>query len=1401
MIVTNRDIPEFLSGGGETGELMRSIDWSATSLGPAADWPRSLKTCVRIILTSRQPMFVWWGTDLVNLYNDPYKAIVGGKHPEALGQPASAVWREIWDQVGPRAEAALRTNEGTYDEALLLIMERNGYPEETYYTFSYSPVPDDDGRAVGILCANTDDTGRIIGERQLRTLKDLGKQAMEAKALDEVFQKIIQVLKANPQDFPFAFLYQIENEGRQARLVGTTAVEIPEKVASPHIDLTGTDEVPRLFSEVVQSGKMVQIDGLIHRFGRLPSGFWPQSPDRALLIPIQISGQKLPLAVLKVGMNPFRLPDEKYLSFFQLVADQISSGLASVLAYEQERERAEALAEIDRAKTTFFSNISHEFRTPLTLMLGPLENLIREETIDLSDDQRRNLEATHRNAMRLLRLVNNLLDFSRIEAGRTLARFSPVDLSAATVDLAGSFRSVIETAGLQFEVRCERLSRSVFVDPEMWEKIVLNLLSNAFKYTLQGRIGVHLREEDRQAVLEVEDTGVGIPAHELPRMFERFHRIQNSAGRTHEGSGIGLSLVMELLKLHQGAIEVRSEEGRGSVFTVRIPFGKAHLPEGQVTESDDPALSSMLKEFYLTEALSLASDGIGEAADPPAEPKAAAPPAAAETAGAGRKNRVLVVDDNADMREYIGRLLGKPYEVETAPNGQAALERVRRQRPDLIVSDIMMPVMDGVELVRILKNHPDTERIPVILVSARAGEEARIEGYETGADDYLVKPFSAKELLARVGAHIRLRRKVEESRSYYRQLVESLPAAVYTCDHQGRIQLYNRKAVELWGREPEIRREFWCGSLKCYRSDGSELPVDQSPMAVALKTARPPGPQEVIIERPDGERRHILANPQPLFDPDGRMTGAVSMLVDVTDLKRTEQALRESERRFRTVADSAPVLIWMAGTDRLCDFFNAGWLRFTGRTMEQELGNGWAEGVHPDDMDRCLDIYHSAFDARTEFEMEYRLRRHDGVYRWIFDRGLPRFGPEGDFLGYIGTCMDIHELKTGREELETRVRERTAELVAKNEELEDQKEFAETILDSSVDVIAVFDREFRFLSLNRKGEELYKLKEAEVVGRKITDVFPQVVKSNMLKNLSRALEGHIVNDPAYFSAVLNRHFENFYIPLRREGDAVLQVLAIGHDHTEIIEATENLKQVNRELLRTNHELEQFAYIASHDLQEPLRKIQTFSELLTETLDGEEISQKYLEKIRSSAQRMSILIRDVLNYSRLSRADEQFEVTDPNRVLAAILADFELLIDEKQARIEAEPLPPLRAVPLQINQLFSNLISNSLKFSEGNTRISITGRNLGPEEVAQNARLNPDLRYAEIRFSDNGIGFDQQYAEQIFTIFHRLNGRNAYSGTGIGLALCRKIAENHQGAISAVSELGRGATFILHLPLA
>jgi signal transduction histidine kinase len=751
-----------LAGSGEAAALARSVDWSKTALGPVDGWSQALRSAAALVLHNHSGMLLWWGPDLIQIYNDAYRPVLGDKHPRAMGQPFRECWSEVFHILGPMAERPLRGGAASTSDDLPLLINRRVHREETHFRLAYSPVPDETVQPTGVggvLGTVTEITEEAYGARQLRTLKELGVRAATAgQTAEQACAVAAAALRENRWDVPFALLYLLDAEGRRARLTASAGFDAAdlEEVGWNDVDLEA--DAGRWcwpLREVVRDRQIVTVDDLTSCPAELPRSPWADRPQAAIVIPLASPEQPTAYGVLVCGVSPHRVLDTGYRTFFELVAGQVVTAIRNARALEHERQRAEALAEIDRAKTTFFSNVSHEFRTPLTLMLGPTQDALAGSDAALRGEE---LRAVHRNALRLLKLVNAMLEFSRIEAGRAKARYQPTDLVTFTGDLASSFRSAIERAGLRFEVDCQPLPEPVYVDREMWERIVLNLLSNAFKFTFEGAITVVQRRVGRDVVLEVTDTGVGIAASELARVFERFHRIEGTRARTHEGSGIGLALIHDTVALHGGAVTVRSSVDVGTTFTVSLPLGSAHLPAERIGVAVELAPKPIGAESYLAEALrwlpepALASSAAGDEEGPGGgldEPRA----------------RVLVAEDNADMRDYLARLLRPHWTVDLAPDGAAALARAHQSRPDLILTDVMMPTLDGFGLLRAIRADAGLAIVPVIMLSARAGEEAHVGGLRAGADDYLVKPFSANELVARVRLHLenaRARRQLEE---------------------------------------------------------------------------------------------------------------------------------------------------------------------------------------------------------------------------------------------------------------------------------------------------------------------------------------------------------------------------------------------------------------------------------------------------------------------------------------------------------------------------------------------------------------------------------------------------------------------------------------------------------------
>jgi len=736
------------------------FDWSRTSIGPVARWPATWRNVVELILVSSFPSALGLGPELIYFYNDGFINLGGpARHPSALGRPVREVWREIWEPVLERRfTETLSTGRPTGEADLLMPLVRSSYLEETYLTFSFAALADDDGNPSGIFCTATENTGQVIARRQLDCLRLLASQCAGAESAEGACRLAAQALGEQRRDIPFALLYLLDSTGSRIESVASTGLSrLPADV--PGVGRLDPIADPWRLAAAAAGRAPLLIDGVPELIG--PALISPEvMPKQAVVIPLAQAGADAPKCILVTGINPMR-PMEESRRFFELITAQVETAISNARMRENAERRARELADLDRAKTAFFSNVSHELRTPLTLVIEPLRQVLDCASLDPGD---RELLATARLAgSRLRKLVNSLLEFARIEGGRIDACYVPTELGSFTADLASMFRSVFEQAGIRFLIECEPLPQPAYVDRDMWEKIVFNLLSNALKFTLAGQVSIGVRALQDAVELEVADTGCGVSTEDLPRIFDRFAAIEAPGARTVERTGIGLSLVKERVRLHGGTIEARSERAVGTTITVRIPHGSAHLPQDHVAAAAGPSRPAEdAAQPYLEEAFGWLDK----------DPDSASPEVAADPS----RERILVVDDNAEMRWYLQRLLRGRWQVDTAPNGVAALHQIRRQIPDLIVADIMMPQMDGLELVRRLHSETSTAQIPVLFLSARAGEEASVHGLRAGADDYLVKPFSRHELLARIESRLataRQRAAERKARSHAEQTIRA----------------------------------------------------------------------------------------------------------------------------------------------------------------------------------------------------------------------------------------------------------------------------------------------------------------------------------------------------------------------------------------------------------------------------------------------------------------------------------------------------------------------------------------------------------------------------------------------------------------------------------------------------
>ncbi|KZW00779.1 hypothetical protein EXIGLDRAFT_720404 [Exidia glandulosa HHB12029] len=744
----------------------------------------------------------------------------------ATWKPFREVHSEIWRDLEGDVKQALAGHSIHRKNQLRFVSHSSvTVPEEYYYTRTYIPWRTN-GRILGTVSQSTDTTAEVLASRRLNTLEDMQLRTVSTSTVSEFYAATLDALEVNTLDLPFVLMYGVKPEyskkkhsqglglgekeaGREHEptryhlsLVGSLGVPDGHPSAPAEVVIRSdgvedyissvesssvTDDDPFSFWPPTQTaspsaaldasswpfleilaarGNLVKILPLGSRANGFKHRGWDYPCTQAVAFAIGATGKDRPAGGLVIiGLNPCRPYDADYANFVRMLSCQMTTGLTTAIDCAHQLQRAEELASIDRAKTTFFSNVSHELRTPLTLIIGPVEDMLREA---IPAEVRTRLDVVLRNASRLHRLVNTILDFSRLKAGG-VSKLVPVDLGALTANFASLFRSAIERARVQYSVECDE-GPLVYLDPDSWEKINVSLTSTA---SLKGKIQVRVHFNQNEAIFSCTDTGCGIPETELENIFTRFHRVACTA-RSHEGTGIGLALTQETVNALGGRIKVASVDGQGSTFTVTLPLGTAHISPERLDTTAEPVrgVPRGLQRYgaRMVEEAAEWSVNTRPAMTPSARSFDALSGGTSETAfdvgySPDKSEPVVVVaDDNADLRLYCTMLLSSKYNVHTFADGQAALDYVQRHDVDLVLSDVEMPQMDGYEFLAAVREDANLNLLPFILVSAHAGSEARVVGLNAGADDYLVKPFSSKELLARVKTHVELgqgRRELE----------------------------------------------------------------------------------------------------------------------------------------------------------------------------------------------------------------------------------------------------------------------------------------------------------------------------------------------------------------------------------------------------------------------------------------------------------------------------------------------------------------------------------------------------------------------------------------------------------------------------------------------------------------
>ncbi|MFD0684821.1 chemotaxis protein CheB [Actinomadura fibrosa] len=1008
-----------------------ALDWSRTRLGPVSGWSPTLRSVVRLMMASPDPGYVLWGEDFLWFNNDRALPFLPGREAEVLGRPTRELFPEVFEQSRVIYDQVLAGASARHPQASYTYLV-NGRMRQIWFNLTDVPIYEPDGTVGGILRTITDGTAEVLSARRLAVLDALAS-APRAGGRRQALAEALEIM-AGSADVVYAIAYLLDAQATGAGLVGAVGVEEGSPLAPRHVRLA-----PGAAWPLDQLTEPVTVDDLATRFPGHGVVADRPAPEIAVVHPLGDEADDRVVGALVFGVDPYLAFDEGYSGFLTLVADSVAARMADAHARQRERERRRRLKDLDRAKTEFFSNVSHEFRTPLTLMLGPLEELGRDSD-GLSPEQRADVDLVRRNARRLLHLVGTMLDFSQIEAGRLRATFAPVDLAERTRDIVAQFESAARRAGVGLEADLARLPEPIWVDAEMWEKIVSNLISNALKFTLEGRIEVTLRALPNHAELAVRDTGVGIPKEELRHVFKRFHRVRGTRGRTHEGAGIGLALVDELVRRHHGRVRVASTVGEGTTFTVWIPSGRRPTALDAAPSADPP--------LQVAAAMAEEASNWGEA---PAAELFADDVARHELGGNAPTARILVVDDSKDMRDYLARLLAPHWEPVTAADGAQALALAHRDPPDLVLTDVMMPGLDGFALLRELRGDPDLSGIPVVLVTARAGEESAIEGLLAGADDYIVKPFSARELVARVAGQLevaRVRRRsaelnafrlgfsdalralsdpVEIQRTACRRLVDQLDtdgAAFVELDGATGVVVgggahATTSLPDLAGTSSDVLSALFERALG--RGERSVIvDAEDSSLTAGVRAAyaelgigaqlvlplpRNAGRSGVLTVHQKTSRRWTEEDVALAEEAAGRAWAEV-------ERARAEAGLRESEQRMRMAIRATGIVTWewVPAQDRITTSDN--FADVYGFPALASAADGFAL-VLPEDAQQHLDKVRAVADRGGSYTSQFRIRRpDDGQIVWLEERAEATTGPDGTVERVIGVTLDITERKS-----------------------------------------------------------------------------------------------------------------------------------------------------------------------------------------------------------------------------------------------------------------------------------------------------------------------------------------------------------------------------------------------------
>lgn len=1043
----------------------------------------------------------------------------------------------------------------------------------------------------------------------------------------------------------------------------------------------------------------------------------------------------------------------------QRAAEVKQANRALKTAMEELEQMNQRLTELDHLKSQFFANISHELRTPLTLIIAPLENRMRWLTgSNASPEERHETELMLRNARILYRHVTDLLDAAKLEAGRMPVFWARFDLVKLVRVTASYFELLARERDIAFQIISPEVC-TIESDSEKLQRILLNLLSNAFKFTQdKGCVSVRLAANEECAQIEVQDNGPGIPAEMRERVFERFIQVENSETRQRGGTGLGLAIVKDFADLLHGKLELEEAPGGGALFRITLP---RTAPAGSVLRDAPVSLDEIIVHEVMDALQSRAQR------TPPLPVTAAHLPL------------ILVVEDNADMNRFIADMLQPRYRVASAFNGREGLEQALKLAPDLILSDVMMPVMDGEQMVWQIRQHAELDGVPIIMLTAKADDDLCVKLLKSGVQDYLNKPFAVDELLVRVDKLVLERQLVREqlrqSEARFQATFEQAAVGISIISLEGYWLRVNHKLCAILGYSQDELIALTFQDVT-YPDD---LEADINNVKRMLAGEITAYAMEKRYIRKDGRVIWINLHASLVRKPDNAPDYFIAVVEDI-------QSRKEIAANFKEARRIANLGHWT-------------WNGVDKQTWSEELYliYGRDTALPPADYQEMASFYtvdswnklaaavQKCWRDGAAFECDAEVVRPDGAHRWTISRGeaVPDF--DGRIIAMRGTVQDITERKLGEMALQ------------------ESKERLKLFIEYAPAALAMFDREMRYLACSQRWRNDYRVNDRDLSELCHYDIFPEIGEEWKAIH-RRCLAGEIIraDEDRFERADGSMQWLRWEVRPWYQADGGIGGIAMfTEDITYQKQVEEALQQLNADLEKRvaertdelnvlNQSLESFVYSVSHDLKAPLRGVEGYSRLLQEDygdrLDDE--GRLFINNIRAGVRRMNELINDLLAYSRMERCQLESGTLDLTVLVHQALEECAADIAEHRIEIAAD-LPPLitRGDRDGLVVVLRNLLGNAIKFSKHSPHPRIefgAGR---------------DDHQVTLWIRDNGIGFDMKYNHRIFEIFERLHRLEDYPGTGIGLALVKKAMQRMGGQVWAQSAPGEGAAFYLQLP--